>query len=47
MKALRGIVDALKGLDQSCFFRSSGEKIELINMRRFCIGWNSWQSQGQ
>jgi hypothetical protein len=40
MKALRGIGDALKGLDQSSFFRSSGEKIELINMRRSC-GWNT------
>jgi hypothetical protein len=40
MKALRGIVDALKGIDKSSFFRSSAEKIERVNMRRF-YGWNS------
>jgi hypothetical protein len=45
MTALRGIVDALKRYDKSSFFRSFGEKIELIIVRRFCV-CHSWLNRG-
>jgi len=45
MTALRGIVDALKRSDKSSFFRSFGEKIELIIVKRFCV-WHGWLNLG-